>query len=36
MAMAKEMGMANTHMSKGNMKGACSHYMKAQKMAAAK
>ena len=36
MGMAKEMGMANTHMSKGNMKGACMHYMKAQKMSAAK
>ncbi len=34
--MAKEMGMANTDMSKGNMKGACMHYMKAQKMSAAK
>jgi hypothetical protein len=30
--MGKEMGMANTEMSKGNMKGACMHYMKAQKM----
>lgn len=36
MGMAKEMGMANTHMSKGNMKGACMHYMNAQKMSAAK
>lgn len=36
MGMAKEMGMANTDMSKGNMKGACMHYMKAQKMSAAK
>ena len=36
MGMAKEMGMANTDMSKGNMKGACMHYMKAQKMGAAK
>jgi hypothetical protein len=36
MAMDKEMGMANTEMSKGNMKGACSHYMKAQKMSAMK
>jgi hypothetical protein len=34
--MAKEMGMVNTHMSKGNMKGACMHYMNAQKMSAAK
>jgi hypothetical protein len=30
--MGKEMGMANIEMSKGNMKGACMHYMKAQKM----
>ena len=36
MAMGKEMGMANTDMSKGNMKGACMHYMKAQKMGAMK
>ena len=32
----KEMAMANTEMSKGNMKGACMHYMKAQKMSMAK
>ena len=32
MAMGKEMGMANMEMSKGNMRGACMHYMKAQKM----
>ncbi len=32
MGMSKEMGMANTDMSKGNMRGACVHYMKAQKM----
>ena len=32
MAMSKEMGLANTDMSKGNMRGACMHYMKAQKM----
>jgi hypothetical protein len=32
MGMAKEMGMANKDMSTGNMKGACMHYMKAQKM----
>jgi hypothetical protein len=32
MGMAKEMGMANMEMSKGNMRGACTHYMKAQKM----
>lgn len=36
MAMTKEMGMANTDMSKGNMRGACMHYMKAQKMSSAK
>jgi hypothetical protein len=36
MAMSKEMGMANTEMSKGNMRGACAHYMKAQKMSGAK
>jgi hypothetical protein len=36
MAMGKEMGMANTAMSKGNMRGACMHYMKAQKMSATK
>jgi hypothetical protein len=27
MAMNKEMGMANMEMSKGNMRGACMHYM---------
>lgn len=32
MGMAKEMGMANTEMSKGNMRGGCMHYMKAQKI----
>ncbi len=32
MAMAKEMGMANTDMSQGKMHSACMHYMKAQKM----
>jgi hypothetical protein len=32
MGMAKEMGMANTEMSKGNMRGGCMHYMKAQKV----
>ncbi len=31
MGMNKEMAMANTDMSKGNMKSACMHYMKAQK-----
>lgn len=29
-AMDKETGMANTEMSKGNMRGACLHYMTAQ------
>jgi hypothetical protein len=33
MAANKEIGMANMEMSKGNMKGACMHYMKAQKAA---
>ena len=28
----KEMAAANTDISKGNMRGACAHYMKAQKM----
>jgi hypothetical protein len=32
MGMNKEIGMANMEMSKGNMRGACMHYMKAQKM----
>jgi hypothetical protein len=36
MGMGKEMGMANMEMSKGNMRGACMHYMKAQKMSAMK
>jgi hypothetical protein len=36
MAVGKEMGMANMEMSKGNMRGACMHYMNAQKMGAAK
>ena len=36
MAVNKEMGMVNTEMSKGNMRGACMHYMKAQKMSAMK
>lgn len=31
MAMHKEMAMVNADMSKGNMRGACMHYMKAQK-----
>lgn len=34
MAMMKEMAAANTAMSKGDMRGACKSYMKAQKMAA--
>lgn len=36
MAMMKEMGMANTALSKGDMRGACKSYMRAQKMAASK
>jgi hypothetical protein len=36
MAIMKEVGMANTDMSKGNMRGACKHYMKSQKMGMAK
>ena len=36
MGMMKEMGMANTAMSKGDMRGACKSYMRAQKMAATK
>jgi hypothetical protein len=32
MGMMKEMAMANTQMSKGDMRGACKSYMKAQKM----
>jgi hypothetical protein len=32
MAMGKELAMANGEMSKGNMRGACMHYMKVQKM----
>jgi len=36
MAANKEMGMANTEMSKGNMRSACTHYMKAQKMSMTK
>ena len=32
MGMMKEVGMANTDMSKGNMRGACMHYRSAQKM----
>ncbi|AWL99869.2 hypothetical protein [Bradyrhizobium amphicarpaeae] len=32
MAMNKEMAMANMEMSKGNARGACMHYMRAQKM----
>ena len=32
MAMNKEMGMANTEASKGDSRGACMHYMRAQKM----
>jgi hypothetical protein len=36
MAMGKHMGMANSEMSKGNMSGACKHYMEAQKVGMAK
>jgi hypothetical protein len=36
MGMSKEVGMANADMSKGNMRGACMHYMKAQQMGAMK
>ena len=36
MAVLKEMAAANTALSKGDAKGACKNYMKAQKMAAAK
>jgi hypothetical protein len=32
MAMNKEIGMANADASKGNARGACMHYMRAQKM----
>jgi hypothetical protein len=32
MAMARETGMVNTEISKGNMRGACKHYMNMQKM----
>jgi hypothetical protein len=32
----KEMAMANTEMGTGNMKKACMHYMKAQKLSMAK
>jgi hypothetical protein len=32
-AMGKEIGMANSDMSKGNMRGGCKHYMMAQKAA---
>jgi hypothetical protein len=36
MAMMKEMGMANTAMSKGDMRGACKSYMRAQKIGSSK
>ncbi len=36
MAMGKELGKVNMEMSKGNMRGACKHYMSVQKMSAAK
>jgi hypothetical protein len=32
MGMSREMGMANLEMSRGNMRGACMHCMKARKM----
>jgi hypothetical protein len=32
MAMNKEMAMANMEMSKGNMRGACMHFARAQRM----
>ena len=35
-AMMKEIGSANTAMSKGDMRGACKSYMRAQKMGASK
>ena len=35
-ALAREMGMTNAEMSKGNMRGACMHYMKAEGMGGAK
>jgi hypothetical protein len=35
-AMMKEVGAANTAMSKGDMRGACKSYMRAQKMGASK
>ena len=35
-AMMKEIGSANTAMSKGDMRGACKSYVRAQKMGASK
>ena len=35
-AMMKEIGAANTAMSKGDMRGACKSYMRAQKVGASK
>jgi hypothetical protein len=35
-AMLKELGDANTAMSKGDMRGACKSYMRAQKMGSTK
>jgi hypothetical protein len=32
MAMGREMALANADSSKGNMRGACMHYMRAQKI----
>jgi hypothetical protein len=36
MAIMKEMGTANTAMSKGDMRGACRSYIRAQKMGSKK
>jgi hypothetical protein len=36
MAMMKEMGAANAAMSKGDMRGACKNYMRAQNMGSQK
>jgi hypothetical protein len=35
-ALAREMGAVNSDISKGNMRGACAHYAKAQKMTGGK
>jgi hypothetical protein len=36
MGMGKEMGMANTEMSKGNVRAACARYANVQKMSSGK